>query len=400
VPPDEPPLPEDVSTGSEDGPLEPGLELTRLDLSEIVRDSVARASEASPSVIVEVNTPPSLPALGEADALSGVVRLLVDHACRQSDAGVTVKVRRGDEGITVHVIDRGPGLDRENAPDGFDLARTLVAFHGGILWAEPLPAGGTKVAFTIPEEPPTVQGPDLEAATEALRLLDQLSRPGFAVEDPVVLDEPGEWEPEGIASIDLAPITELAAAEAVDVLDPLVEVIEEDAVEVLDPPVEVLEPRTEAPVLEPSEVEVVEDLDEPEPEVVPGGDDEANSDEDGPDVPAALFDPPTMEPTEPQAEPEREAVATEVVVPVVDDEPRPEVPAPAVEVAAGVPGPEEASAELVTPFHPAEMVEPPKRFVLDPLHPATQLLRGLALDYDPDADDQPSWLMGRGDRSS
>jgi hypothetical protein len=46
------------------------------------------------------------------------------------------------------------------------------------------------------------------------------------------------------------------------------------------------------------------------------------------------------------------------------------------------------------------MVEPPKRFVLDPLHPATQLLRGLALDYDPDADDQPSWLMGRGDRSS
>jgi hypothetical protein len=271
VPPDEPPLPEDVSTGSEDGPLEPGLELTRLDLSEIVRDSVARASEASPSVIVEVNTPPSLPALGEADALSGVVRLLVDHACRQSDAGVTVKVRRGDEGITVHVVDRGPGLDRENAPDGFDLARTLVAFHGGILWAEPLPAGGTKVAFTIPEEPPTVQGPDLEAATEALRLLDQLSRPGFAVEDPVVLDEPGEWEPEGIASIDLAAITELAAAEAVDVLDPLVEVIEEDAVEVLDPPVEVLEPRTEAPVLEPSEVEVVEDPDEPEPEVVPGG---------------------------------------------------------------------------------------------------------------------------------
>jgi hypothetical protein len=47
----------------------------------------------------------------------------------------------------------------------------------------------------------------------------------------------------------------------------------------------------------------------------------------------------------------------------------------------------------------AEPVEPPKRFVLDPLHPATQLLRGLALDYDPDADDLPSSTLGRRGRT-
>jgi hypothetical protein len=48
----------------------------------------------------------------------------------------------------------------------------------------------------------------------------------------------------------------------------------------------------------------------------------------------------------------------------------------------------------------AVAVEPPKRFVLDPLHPATQLLRGLALDYDPDADDLPNSSLGRRGRTT
>jgi hypothetical protein len=36
---------------------------------------------------------------------------------------------------------------------GLNLARNLVALHGGILSAEPLPGGGSKVSFVIPPEP-------------------------------------------------------------------------------------------------------------------------------------------------------------------------------------------------------------------------------------------------------
>ena len=33
---------------------------------------------------------------------------------------------------------------------GLHLARRLVVDHGGIMWSDPLPAGGTRVSFCIP----------------------------------------------------------------------------------------------------------------------------------------------------------------------------------------------------------------------------------------------------------
>jgi hypothetical protein len=56
---------------------------------------------------------------------------------------------------------------------------------------------------------------------------------------------------------------------------------------------------------------------------------------------------------------------------------------------------EPARGEVEADRHP-QPVEAPKRFVLDPLHPATQLLRGLALDYDADTDNLPSHSGRRG----
>jgi signal transduction histidine kinase len=37
---------------------------------------------------------------------------------------------------------------------GLNLSRNLVALHGGILWHEPLPGGGSRVSFTVPLEGP------------------------------------------------------------------------------------------------------------------------------------------------------------------------------------------------------------------------------------------------------
>src|SRR5262249_38232299 len=41
---------------------------------------------------------------------------------------------------------------------GLHLARRLILLHGGILWADPLPAGGTRVSFCIPAVPPGAGG--------------------------------------------------------------------------------------------------------------------------------------------------------------------------------------------------------------------------------------------------
>jgi hypothetical protein len=394
VPPDPPSPSAAVTEPPEDTSEGPGLELTSLDLSEIVRDSVAQASVASPAVVVEVSTPPTLPAVGEAEALGGVVRMLVDNACRQSDAGVTVKAKRGDEGITVHVIDRGPGMDRKHAPDGFAQATTLVALHGGILWAEPLPGGGTKVAFTIPEQPPDLEGQDLEEATEALRLLSQFAAPSAGSAQQVEAGDTvdlTEGDPESAGALELAAVAELAAAEAT------IE-IEEPPTEVPDPPHAMIEPPVGLEDLWPDPADEPAESSEvtgPIETIVPQFVDAEVEDSDQAPV----------EPSQTEADMVAELGVPEPAevpetVNVADDrgpEPAPTEPIEQRTVANFRPEP---ASERGVEDRRAVAVELPKRFVLDPLHPATQLLRGLALDYDPDADDLPNSSLGRRGRTT
>lgn len=129
-----------------------------------------------PGIAVEVVGPSNIAAVADARAVRGVVRQIVDNACRYTPPGgrVWVKAKRSDEGVSVHVTDRGPGIARGQVAAAFDqafspgeevmtkqhaglglglnLARSLLALHGGILWAEPLPGGGTRVSFTIPAD--------------------------------------------------------------------------------------------------------------------------------------------------------------------------------------------------------------------------------------------------------
>lgn len=151
------------------------------DLAHTIRSAAGEAAEGHPSVELELAVPDHLPAVADVRAIRGVVRQLVDNACRYSDAGglVSLKTRSGDEGVTVHVTDRGIGVNRDRVAAalaeafspgeeimtkeraglglGLNLARNLIALHGGILWAEPLPGGGSRVSFTIP--PAAVMGP-------------------------------------------------------------------------------------------------------------------------------------------------------------------------------------------------------------------------------------------------
>jgi signal transduction histidine kinase len=147
------------------------------DMVALVREATEDISTRYPKVNLDVRLPVSIPARTDADRIREVIRQIVDNGCRYSEDGgtVTVQAKRAVEGIVVSVNDQGKGVDRrvvaaafgqaftpgENVLTkeraglgmGLNLARNLVALHGGILSAEPLPGGGSKVSFVIPPEP-------------------------------------------------------------------------------------------------------------------------------------------------------------------------------------------------------------------------------------------------------
>jgi hypothetical protein len=191
------------------------IDFRQCELGQIVQEATAVAAQGYPSVLVRVNASQKLPVLAIADALRTVVTILVDQACRYSDDGsdVTIKAQRVDAGVTVLITDRGSSPDRTSAakgqsPLGLDLVRRLVELHGGILWAESLPSGGNRVAFTIPQTPPALSERELDQAIEALELLQQAHTSPEPVTVPAAAEE-WDWNaPEG----DEEDPPELAAA--------------------------------------------------------------------------------------------------------------------------------------------------------------------------------------------
>jgi two-component system cell cycle sensor histidine kinase PleC len=150
------------------------LEVANVDLGPLIRHAVDEVSRSYPSVPISAQVPDTFHAIADGARVGGVVRELLDNACRYSPAGHAVELlaRTLDEGVVVTVTDRGEGLDRSIANQAFDqpfstgeptlrkersgagvglhLARQIIVEHGGVMWADPLPGGGTRVSFCLP----------------------------------------------------------------------------------------------------------------------------------------------------------------------------------------------------------------------------------------------------------
>jgi signal transduction histidine kinase len=150
------------------------LDITPMDLAPLIRHAVDEVAREYPETPIDAQLPDELRAIADGPRIGGVVRELLDNACRYSPPGrgIELSARMLDEGVVVIVTDHGVGLDRSLAMKAFDqpfstgeatlrkekagvgvglhLARKIVIEHGGVMWSDPLPGGGTRVSFCIP----------------------------------------------------------------------------------------------------------------------------------------------------------------------------------------------------------------------------------------------------------
>ena len=113
------------------------------------------------------------------DEIGRVLQNLLDNALRHTaeGGGVRILIRDRDGAQEVSVEDDGEGIPPEHLPHIFDrfyrgersrtrgvsevggvglglaIAKQLVEAHGGRIWAENRPAGGTRVSFYLPRQP-------------------------------------------------------------------------------------------------------------------------------------------------------------------------------------------------------------------------------------------------------
>jgi two-component system sensor kinase FixL len=93
--------------------------------------------------------------------IRNAIEAMADEARREL---IVATASGGADLIAVSVVDTGPGLSRDVADElfkpfvttksegmgvGLAICQTIVAAHGGKIWAEPNPAGGTIFRFTV-----------------------------------------------------------------------------------------------------------------------------------------------------------------------------------------------------------------------------------------------------------
>jgi signal transduction histidine kinase len=153
------------------------MKLDEIDLSPVLTHVAAEIGRQYPDVEIMREIPEVLSGAADPVRFAEIVRQLLDNACRYTHEGmpVVLKGRAMDEGVVVSVTDGGEGMRRQTVSKAFDepfaagedilrkeragagvglhMARQLVLQHGGIMWADPVPAGGTRVSFVIPTRP-------------------------------------------------------------------------------------------------------------------------------------------------------------------------------------------------------------------------------------------------------
>jgi two-component system sensor histidine kinase KdpD len=121
---------------------------------------------------VKINLPPNLPLISMDSVLMAQVLInLLDNAVKYSppDGTIEFSARTRENWLEVEVADQGPGIPEEYLMQVFNkffrlsrhekfsgtglglaISKGIIEAHGGKIWAENRPGGGTKIIFTLP----------------------------------------------------------------------------------------------------------------------------------------------------------------------------------------------------------------------------------------------------------
>ncbi len=155
--------------------LERGRTATSLgpvDVSEVARMVAANFEISERPVLVQA--PLSAPILANADSVRRILENLVDNAHKYGRPPVRVEVEPGLGGVTIWVVDSGPGIAPENrqlifqrfsrlGPHrgkpglglGLPIVRGLAESFGGSVTVEDAPTGGCAFKVVLPACPPS-----------------------------------------------------------------------------------------------------------------------------------------------------------------------------------------------------------------------------------------------------
>jgi signal transduction histidine kinase len=149
------------------------LQRADFDIAVVLEDAAAESRVHAPDVPVRVDARRELVVDGDRERVHQVVANLLENAVRFTPPGASVEVvARGDgDGVTIEVLDEGPGIadvdvDRVferfyradqartsssgGAGLGLAIARWIVDLHGGDIRAERRQPTGCRVVFTLP----------------------------------------------------------------------------------------------------------------------------------------------------------------------------------------------------------------------------------------------------------
>ena len=143
-------------------------------IAESVRTELSPLAEEL-DITVDIIVPPDLPPLAvDGNKIERVLLNLVDNALKFTPVDGLIQIRAGctlDNRVLVQVVDTGPGIaddyktriferfqqidtgakgHRRGTGLGLTFCRLTVEAHGGTIWIEDNPAGGSIFAFTLP----------------------------------------------------------------------------------------------------------------------------------------------------------------------------------------------------------------------------------------------------------